>query len=310
MTARDLTIDRMRVPAYSSSATKYTEEFFDRIIKLIDDPLLQRDDRIIRDRNTLRTHFRATFRDIAIPNSLRFRELFKAILRIKRMHLQRSDINEKSRSDKLLVLIVLAKDVANILTQKTLNALSEFLHPIHVLLLHSPTSIRRIRRARLEFFNLLLNPEIPGDIRNQILNGGEAFHRFDFYGLIERQFVQSRHAHQPGHSIDLRGARPAFPRLAVPTDSHVICLFGLNFMHRIQNDHAFGNFGRVLDKFALARGTAPYGKSSRAHFCCSSIICFNSAGIGGRFSRKTFISPPGPRRTMMLNSPNALSLFG
>src|SRR5256885_10450631 len=121
----------------------------------------------------------------------------------------------------------------------------------------------------------------------------------------------------PGRALG-RGApfapgktRATFAGFTFPTNRHIVGLLGLNFVDSIENDHSFGNFGRVLEKLSFARGPTPYRKSSRRHyFCCSSIICFNSAGRGGMFCRTTFISPLGPRRTMILNSLKALSLFG
>ena len=77
------------------------------------------------------------------------------------MHFQRRHVNEETRADKFIVHLVIAQDVANILAKKTFDAFPELLYAIDVLLLHPPRSIGRVRRAWLEFLDLLLCPKIP-----------------------------------------------------------------------------------------------------------------------------------------------------
>ena len=48
-----------------------------------------------------------------------------------------------------LVLLVVAQHVAHVLAQEALDALPEFLHAVHVALLHAPGAVGRIGRARL-----------------------------------------------------------------------------------------------------------------------------------------------------------------
>ena len=140
---------------------KDSEQSFDRIVEFVYHALLQRNDGVIRDCDTFRTNLGTTFRDIAIPNPLRFSELLETVLRIERMHFERGHINEKPRPDKFLMLLMFPENVANILTQKALNTLSKFLDAVDIFLLHAPASVRHIGLARLEFFDLLLDPEIP-----------------------------------------------------------------------------------------------------------------------------------------------------
>ena len=73
-----------------------------------------------------------------------------AILRIERMHFERRGVDQKARADELLVLVMLAQNVAHVLAQEALDALAEFLHAVHVHLLHAPRAVRRVGRARLE----------------------------------------------------------------------------------------------------------------------------------------------------------------
>ena len=71
----------------------------------------------------------------------------------------------------------------------------------------------------------LLDFEVPGDVGDQILDQRERLHGLDGDGLIERQRVQARHAHQLGHAVDFRRAGTAFARLAVPADGQIVGLF-------------------------------------------------------------------------------------
>jgi len=59
---------------------------------------------------------------------------------------------------------VVAQDVADILAEKAFDALAEFLHAVHVFLLHAPGAVRGVGRARLEFFDLLFDAKIPRHI--------------------------------------------------------------------------------------------------------------------------------------------------
>lgn len=49
---------------------KDAKKFFNRIVKLIDNTLLERNDGVIRNRDMLWTYLGTTFRDIAIPNAV------------------------------------------------------------------------------------------------------------------------------------------------------------------------------------------------------------------------------------------------
>ena len=107
-----------------------------------------------------------------------------------------ADVDQKTRPDKFLVLVMIAQDVADILAKKTLDALAEFLHAIDVLLRHAPGAVGRVGRARLEFLDLLFHPEIPRDIGDQILHERKGLHRLDRDRLVQRQIAQARHAHE------------------------------------------------------------------------------------------------------------------
>src|SRR5215208_2131518 len=108
MPSRVIGFNCIRSLSLSLSPTVDLHELADRIEELVDHALLERNDRVVGDRDVLRTHLGAAFRDVAIPNPVRLLERRYTIFRIQRMHLERSSIHEESRSYKLLMLLVIA----------------------------------------------------------------------------------------------------------------------------------------------------------------------------------------------------------
>src|SRR5262245_23701424 len=211
--------------------------------------------------------------------------------------------------DELVVELVVAQYVTHVLAEKTLDALPELLNPVHVRLRRAPGSIGRIRRARFERLDALLRPEVPGDIRDQVLDQGERPHRLDRDRLIRRQRVHPRHAHQTGLAVDFGRARAAFARFAVPAHGQVVRLVCLNLMDGIEHHHAFGDLRLVFPEVAAGTVTAPDAKRCTAHLF-SSITFLSSGGMSGIACRSTIISPFEPLRMTMLNVANALTLSG
>ena len=76
----------------------------------------------------------ATFCYIAVADSLRFSEFRDAIFNIERMHLQRRCIYQKTRPYKFIVEMMLPKNMADILAEKTFDALAKFLNPLDITL--------------------------------------------------------------------------------------------------------------------------------------------------------------------------------
>ena len=175
---------------------------------------------------------------------------------------------------------------------------------------HPPRSVRRIRLARLELADRLLDLEVPGHVRDQIANQREGLHRLHLHRLIERNLIEARHAHQLGHAVDLGRARPALARLAVPAHGQIAGLFRLDLMNGVQHDHAFGHRRRVVLEPAGLPVAAPDLKRRRRHYFISSIICFISSVIGGSGSRVSAIDPSGARRITRLNFAASSLLFG
>ena len=98
---------------------------------------------------------------------------------IQRMHFERCRIDEQSRTDKLVLLVVFPQYVAHVLAEKTLDALAEFLHALNVGLLYAPCPISRVGGPGLEWLDCLFGPEVPGNIGDQIANHGKRVHRLE-----------------------------------------------------------------------------------------------------------------------------------
>src|SRR5271154_606291 len=165
------------------SGPNLADEHEQRIIELIHHPLLQRNDGVVRDMNIFRTDLGAALGDVTEADAELFLQHLCPGDAVKRMHLKRSDAYEEPRATKLLLLVVVTQDVANILAKETFNALAKFLHAIHVPLVHLPLDAR----PRLERRDLLIDSEVPGDVSNQILDHRKCLHREDGDGLIQRK---------------------------------------------------------------------------------------------------------------------------
>src|SRR5947209_4362805 len=132
-----------------------------RIEELVHYAFLQRNDRIVGNLNIFGANLSAAFRNVAVPDTLRLPQLLNPVFGIKWMHLQRGYVHQKPRTNELVVLVMIAQDVADILAEKTFDAFPEFFDPIDIALLHPPRSIRRVRRAGFEWFDHLLHSKIP-----------------------------------------------------------------------------------------------------------------------------------------------------
>src|SRR5690348_10589860 len=108
------------------------------------------------------------------------------------MHFKARGADEKARAAERVLFFVFAKDVADVLAQEALDAFAEFLHAVDIALVKLPLGTG----PWLERRNLFVDLVIPGNVRNQVSNYREGFHRIDNYGLIERQRIHARLAHQ------------------------------------------------------------------------------------------------------------------
>src|SRR6266851_5516071 len=133
----------------------------------------------------LRAHSRTALGDVAQTHPMGLPQLVKAVFRVERMHLERRDIDQKTRPDELLLEVVIAKNVAHVLAKKAFDALPEFLNPLDILRQHAPGSVRGIRRPRLELLDLLFHLEVPGNVWRQIPDERKGLYRRHRHRLVE-----------------------------------------------------------------------------------------------------------------------------
>jgi hypothetical protein len=79
---------------------------------LVDDSLLERDNRIVRDRDSFWTYRRATLRDITVADTIVVLEFAASIFLVLRMHLEGRDVDQIPGPHELLVLFVFTQDMA------------------------------------------------------------------------------------------------------------------------------------------------------------------------------------------------------
>ena len=169
--------------SFSSSA--------ERIVELVHDSLLERDDRVVRDGDVLRADLGAALGDVAQADAVLLPQVRDPVFGVERVHLERRDVHQEPRADELVVHAMLPQDVADVLTQEALDALPVLLHPVDVGLIHPPGPVGSIGRARLERLDPSLDPEVPRDVGHEILDRRERAHRLDGHRLVERQLVQA-----------------------------------------------------------------------------------------------------------------------
>ena len=63
---------------------------------------------------------------------MRVLQITRAILGVDRIHFEGGGVDEVARPDELVEEVMLAQHVADVLAQKTLDALPELLHPFDV----------------------------------------------------------------------------------------------------------------------------------------------------------------------------------
>src|SRR6185369_4459282 len=88
----------------ASTALEHPQEPGERIVEAIDDPLLERNDRVVRDRDLLGADLGAALRDVAVADAVLLLQVDHAVRGIQRMHLERRGIGEEARADELAVL--------------------------------------------------------------------------------------------------------------------------------------------------------------------------------------------------------------
>src|SRR5437588_9391549 len=160
------------------------------------------------------------------------------------MHVEAGDADHEARAAEHFAfrLVMIAQHVADVLAEKTLDALAKFLNAIHFLLGHAPGAVRSVGRTRREGRNLFVDLVVPGNIRHQILDEWKRLHRLQRDRLRGGYGIHARHAHEPRFAVDFRRAGAALAGLAIPAAGQIPGLGGLNRVHAIEYDRAFAVF--------------------------------------------------------------------
>src|SRR5262245_29126244 len=116
------------------------------------------------------------------------------------MHLQTSDAHKETWAAKLFLLVMISQHVTDVLTKKTLNALSKLLYPIDIALIHLPFDVQ----ARAERWNPAVDAIVPGHVRYQISDNRKTLHWLHNDWFIQGQVVEAGFAREPRPAIDFR----------------------------------------------------------------------------------------------------------
>ena len=91
---------------------------------------------------SLRADLCAALGDVAVADAAGVADELGAVVRVQRVHLQLGEADEEARAEEvLLVLRVVADDVADVLAEEALDALAELLPALDVLLLHPVVAV-------------------------------------------------------------------------------------------------------------------------------------------------------------------------
>src|SRR5215208_538474 len=219
-----------------------------RVVVLVCDALFEGNYGVVCDVDVHWTDLGAALGDVAEPDAVLFLEAVQPVRLVHRMHLEPLVSDEEPWARELGVLVVGPEDVADVLAHKALDAPLRLVEALDVLLVHREGRLL----AGLEGLDALGDLVVPGDVGDQIFYDGEGPHGADVY-LSSVVFFDARLAQELGPAVDLRAARAAVGRLAVPAHSKVGGLLGLYREHGVEDDHALHQRYLVLDLLAALR---------------------------------------------------------
>src|SRR5438309_3618221 len=244
-----------------SDAAHLPEQQGQGVEKFVHDALLERDDGVVRNVNLFGTNLRAALRDIAIAQAKLILEQARAVEPVQRMHFEAGHSNEESRAGELFLLVVLAKNVANVLAEKAFDALAKLLNPVDIELRDFPFH----SLTRLEGRDFAIDTIVPGNVGDKVFDARKGFHGKDGDGLILREIVHARFTGQARTAIDFRGARAALPCFAVPANREIGSEMPLNVMERVEDDHAGSDRDAVVNRLPSSRIAAKNAQGSFLH---------------------------------------------
>jgi 3-methyladenine DNA glycosylase Mpg len=171
-------------------AAKDAKEHGEGVVKFVHHAFFERDNGVVGDANLLGTNLRATFGYIAETEAELILEQAGAVAAVEGMHFEAGDSNEEARAGELFLFVVFAKDMTNVLTEKTFDALAKLLHAVHVELGDFPFhSLARFKRR-----DFAVDTVIPGNVGDKVFDSREGFHRQDGDGLLLREVIHARFA--------------------------------------------------------------------------------------------------------------------
>src|ERR1700675_2440803 len=132
----------------------------------------------------------ATFGDVAEADAELVLQQANAIAGVKRMKLEPGHAYEKSRAAEFRFSVMLANDVANVLAEKTFDALAEFLDAVDIDLGDFPVGVL----VRVKGGDFLVDLIIPGNVGDQVFDSRKRFHGHDSDGLVLGKIVHARFA--------------------------------------------------------------------------------------------------------------------
>ncbi len=179
----------------------------------------------------------AALGDVAVADAVVVLDVGEAFFDVERVHIECCGVDEVAGAGELGVLVVLAKDVANVLTEEALDALTELLNSLDVFLTDAPRAVGGVGLSWFEGFDRFLDGEVPGDVGDQITDRWECLQGFDDDLGTEIEIAQSSHAHESWHAVDFGGARSALTGFAIPAAGKVGRALGLDLMHGVEYDH-------------------------------------------------------------------------
>src|SRR6185369_15091947 len=123
-------------------AAEFAPDPLDRVVELVDDPFLERDDRVVGDLDVLRADLGAALGDVAVADAATVLEIPTPVRFVDRMHLEPRGPDEEARTHERALGLVVAQDVADVLAQEAFDALPVLLDALDVLLLPPPRLLR------------------------------------------------------------------------------------------------------------------------------------------------------------------------
>src|SRR5215831_328983 len=300
---------RMALPWYSwiftgsGFAGDLPGEPDDRVVLLRHQPFLEGDDGVVGDVDVLGADLGAALGDVAEAEPGLGLGQLQTIVGVERMHLELGNAHEEAGScEAALVLRMITDDVTHVLTEEALDALAELLAPLHVLLLHPPRSVRFLGPGP-EGRHLLGPLEVEGDVRGEVAIQREGLDGRYRHRLARIEGVHAGHAHEARLAVDLRAARPALARLAVPAAGEIAGLGRLDGVDHVEDDHALLHGHAVVLEGAALGVAAPHPHGhlgAGGHHLRSWRSALSSGGGWGSGSCFTVNCPPCRRSTTLI----------